>query len=76
MKMVKKHTRPMQRQIHESVLIDNFKGDTILNRKGEWGSNLGEKLTVGDSEPEVGGKRIRMDQMIQGGNPRKKEKVQ
>ena len=40
MKMVKTHRRPLYRQIHESILIDRFKGHTILNRKGEWGSNV------------------------------------
>ena len=74
MRLVKTHTRPMQRQIHESVLIDNFKGDVILNRKGEWGSNLADKLTVGDNDHETGGKRPRLDPRIQGGNIRKKRR--
>ena len=51
MKMVKTHRRPLYRQIHESILNDRFKGHTILNRKGEWGSNVPAKLGMGDEDP-------------------------
>ena len=77
MRLLKTHGRPMYRQIHEGVLIDMFKGDTILNRKGEWGSNLPEKLRVGDEEQNmVPGKRPWKDQesVGEGGNPRKRRR--
>ena len=59
------------------MLIDLFEGETILNRKGEWGSNLPEKLRVGDEEQSVvPGKRPWNDQesVGEGGNPRKRRR--
>ena len=52
MKLVRSHKGPMYRQIHEGVLIDLFKGDALLNRKGEWGCNLQAKLAVSGMEEE------------------------
>ena len=46
MKMVRRQNRPLNRQIHEGLLIDTFNGFKLLNRKGEWGSNLQPKLEV------------------------------
>ena len=39
-KILKSYNNPLQRQVHEGHLIANFKGDEVLNRKGEWGENL------------------------------------
>ena len=40
MKVLNTHRSPMERQIKEGQLISNYKGDEILNQKGEWGQNL------------------------------------
>ena len=68
MKLVKTHQSPLYRQVHEGVLIDSFKGQVTLNRKGEWGSNVPCTLEVVDRNGEViiGGKRNR-DRTIEGG---------
>ena len=53
MRLVKPLPRPLQRQIYEGVLKDTFTGQHLLNRKGEWGSNLPEKILMeGDLERE------------------------
>ena len=43
----------MQRQIKEGQMIGEFKGDTLLNRKGEWGQNLPPKFTMEDEDSYV-----------------------
>ena len=44
------HPRPLQRQCMEAHMIQGFKGNTILNRKGEWGQNLPPKLSIADED--------------------------
>ena len=53
MEMVRKEKKNLYRQVHEGVLIDCFKGKTLLNQKGKWGSNLPARLEVerGDGRP-------------------------
>ena len=48
MKIVKQHARPLSRQIHEGIQIANFKGQILINRKGEWGCNLPPTLVIED----------------------------
>ena len=49
MKVTRIHDSALQRQVEEGFSIGNYKGDTLLNRKGEWGNNLPPKLIVEDS---------------------------
>ena len=44
------HPRPLPRQCMEAHMIQGFKGNTILNRKGEWGQNLPPKLSIADED--------------------------
>ena len=48
MKVIKTFKSPLQRQSCEGFLIANFKGDVLLNRKGEWGQNLPPKIVIED----------------------------
>ena len=48
MKVLNTHRSPMERQIKEGQLISSYKGDEILNQKGEWGQNLPPRLVVED----------------------------
>ena len=52
MKVTRIHDSALQRQVEEGFSIGNYKGDTLLNRKGEWGNNLPPKLIVEDSTQE------------------------
>ena len=38
--------RPLDRQVQEASNIEEFDGDLILNRDGEWGQNLPPKLCL------------------------------
>ena len=40
----------MQRQIKEGQMIGEYRGDMLLNRKGEWGQNLPPKFTMEDDD--------------------------
>ena len=40
----------IERQIRESITIENFTCDNILNGKGEWGENLVPQASFGTSE--------------------------
>ena len=42
------HDSPLMRQSTEGYQIANFKGDLLLNQKGEWGQNLPPKLVIED----------------------------
>ena len=46
MTIIKVHDSALQRQVAEGFAIGTFKGDTLLNRKGEWGNNLPPKLII------------------------------
>ena len=46
MKVVRHERKNLYRQAGEGQLICNFKGDTILNGRGDWGQNLPPKLIV------------------------------
>ena len=48
MKLIGTQKRPLYRQITESILIEEYKGE-LLNRKGEWGCNLPPTLEVDGS---------------------------
>ena len=52
MKVLSVQKSPLIRQSEEGLLINSFKGDVIMNRKGEWGNNLPPRL-----ELEENGKR-------------------
>ena len=47
-RIIKSYANPLQRQVHEGHLISSFKGDEVLNRKGEWGENLPPKIIIED----------------------------
>ena len=67
MKVVRFHKSNLARQAHEGQEIADYKGDRIMNRKGEWGSNLPPVLTVEDTNG-----RIRRDSNQPEGQPRTK----
>ena len=48
MTVVRSFRSPLQRQSCEGYLIANYKGDILMNRKGEWGQNLPPKLIIED----------------------------
>ena len=48
MKVVKKLSRPLERQALEGLLISEHKGGPLLNRKGEWGEILPPKFGILD----------------------------
>ena len=52
MKVTRTHKSPMYRQITEGQMISKFKGDKVLNQKGEWGQNLPPKIVVEDGRQE------------------------
>ena len=55
MKVEQVHKSTLSRQAAEGLAIDGFKGDILLNRKGEWGYNLAPSLSV--EGQDQGGKR-------------------
>ena len=55
MKVLKFIPKPLERQCQEAVLIDEYQGMKIMNRRGEWGQNLPPKLTLEDNQAQ--GKR-------------------
>ena len=60
MKVLKSHKYPLGRQSWEGRLVEDFKGDLVLNQKGEWGCNLPPKLVIeGTLEPGQDAKRSR-----------------
>ena len=58
MKVKSVHDKPLHRQCEEAHLIENFSGQKIMNRKGEWGQNLPPRLTI-EGEGQVQTKRNR-----------------
>ena len=54
MKVVKVHHSTLGRQAHEGNLINNYVGDYVLNRKGEWGQNLAPALGLEDQSNSEG----------------------
>ena len=52
MRVTRTHKSPMYRQITEGQMISKFKGDKVLNQKGEWGQNLPPKIVVEDGRQE------------------------
>ena len=54
MKVKSVHPGPLQRQCEEAHMIQTFSGDTILNRKGEWGQNLPPRLSIEDETYTAG----------------------
>ena len=52
LKVVSVRKSPLVRQCKEGLLIGSFKGDLVLNRKGEWGNNLPPAMTMEDSRPK------------------------
>ena len=44
----------LERQIHESLMIDYYKCDNILNGKGEWGANLVLMTRLSDNDDYLG----------------------
>ena len=62
MKLVSKEQRPLDRKILESCLIAEIKEGQLMNRRGELGQNLPQKIEiigVEDSEYGLKKKRIR-----------------
>ena len=62
MKLVEFSPFPLQRQAKEGHLITNFKGDVLMNRKGDWGQNLPPRLIVEGEEERTGGQRTRVQE--------------
>ena len=52
MTIIKVHDSALQRQVAEDFAIGNFKGDTLLKRKGVWGNNLPPKLVIEEAVEE------------------------
>ena len=48
MEVVQTFETPLQRQATEGYRISNYKGDIVVNRKGEWGCNMPPQLHVED----------------------------
>ena len=48
-KIISIRKTPLARQSEEGILIEGYKGDMIINRKGEWGNNLPPSLVLGDN---------------------------
>ena len=46
MEIVGVYRRPLQRQTKEGQVIADYKGGTLLNKKGEWGQNLPPKFEI------------------------------
>ena len=44
--IIKSHKYPLRRQTHEEWLVEYYRGNQILNQKGEWGCNLPPKLEI------------------------------
>ena len=51
MKISGYQTRPLDRQTEEASRIEEFDGQKILNRRGEWGQNLPPKISVEGNDP-------------------------
>merc|ERR1711954_397929 len=51
MKIVKSHKYPLLRQMYEGRLVEDFRGDEILNQRGEWGCNLPPDIMVEGEAP-------------------------
>ena len=47
-----KYQTALERQIRESILIETFVCDNVLNGKGEWGANLVPRAMFGDCETQ------------------------
>ena len=57
-KIISKQRQPLERLTLEGVMISEFRDDTILNRKGEWGQKFPPKFGIlGDEDPQPGTKR-------------------
>ena len=54
MELVQRFVRPLERQVMEGVLIQQFKGDFLINRRGEWGQNLPPNFTTAFEDRERG----------------------
>ena len=70
MKAIRFMQSPLSRQALEGSMISKYKGDIVLNRKGEWGNNTPPTLTpddserkrkIGDRERNVAAKKARRD---------------
>ena len=46
MQVVKKHKTPLERQITESILIENSKADILLNKKSKWNGSKIPRIRV------------------------------
>ena len=69
MRVLSLHKSPLARQSEEGRLIDAYKGDVQLNRKGEWGNNLSPNLMV----EEIGGPKRKGVQGEPQGRPQAKK---
>ena len=58
MEVVQTFLRPLDRQVMEGVLIQSFKGDFLMNRRGEWGQNLPPQFTTATDDKVAGVARI------------------
>ena len=53
MKIMKFHRSSLSRQAHEGHKIAHYRGNKLMNKKGEWGSNLPPVITVEDCNGNV-----------------------
>ena len=53
MEVMKTFETPLQRQATEGYKISNYKGDIVVNRRGEWGCNVPPQLQVLDLNSQV-----------------------
>ena len=73
--------RPLSRQVTEGYQIENYRGDVVINRKGEWGCYVPPQLQILDEkkpedQPRPKAQKIREDQgpTATSGPPNKKIK--
>ena len=50
MAVIKTFESPLHRQATEGFHISQYKGDILLNKKGEWGNNLPPRLIIEDDQ--------------------------
>ena len=46
MKIIEKCKTPLEKQAWEGYKIEDFQGQRLLNKKGEWGQNLAPRLVL------------------------------
>ena len=53
MEVTRTFDTPLQRQATEGYKISNYRGDIVVNRRGEWGCNMPPQLQVLDQNAQI-----------------------